>query len=85
MSSTTPSTWPVGDSTGQWRRPRSNISSSTAPAGRSAAVVNAGADITWLTGASAEIPAATTFTRRSRSVTIPQPRSPRSTTTAVAP
>ena len=60
-SSTTPITRPVGDSTGKWRSPRSNISARTSPARRSAVAVYAGADIAAVTGASPLRPPATTF------------------------
>ena len=76
---------PVGETTGKWRNPRSNISSSTSPARRSAVGgVRRRNDIAAETGSSPVRPPATTLVRRSRSVRMPSPPSPRSTTTAVA-
>ena len=64
--------------------PWSSISSSASVPERSGATVHAGALITSEIGVSGPAPSATTRVRRSRSVTMPS-RSPRSTSTQVAP
>ena len=84
-SVTTPSSVPVGDRTGKWRTLRSSISSSTSPPSRSAPTVYAGALMAADTGASTDMPPATTRVRRSRSVRIPSPPSPSSMTIDVVP
>ena len=83
-SSSTPSSRLPAVSTGRCLIPRSSISSSASVPVRSADTVQAGAVITSDSGVPGPAPAATTRVRMSRSVTIPS-RSPRSTTTQVAP
>ncbi len=78
-------TWPVADSTGKCRTPRSSMSSSTSEPSWSAVAVYAGADITSRKGVSPSSPAATTRLRRSRSVTMPSVPSASGTTIAVEP
>ena len=80
VSEMTPITRPDASTTGRWRTPRSSMSSSASAPVTSSAMVVAGAVITCDTGVSAGTPAATTRSRRSRSVTMPNP-SPRSTST----
>ena len=84
-SETTPTTCPVGATTGTLRTPWSSMSSSTSDASRFGVTVSAGEVITSRIGVPRSSPAATTRVRRSASVTIPTPPSSSGMTTAGLP
>ena len=68
-----PTTVPSWASTGRWLTPNVSMATLASAARVSAPMVWTGADMMALTGASRETPPATTFSRRSTSVTMPSP------------